>query len=283
MICHFEFESCLDVYNFGLRRNGVYKIKENDQKVEKQCKLEFESCLDVYNLGLRTDGLKYMIKENGSRLKEKTCYFNIKDCTEWKELGYNEDGIYLIALPASGVKLVKCVMSIQKGGWIVIQQRFDGSVNFSRNWDDYREGFGTLNGEFWLGNKYLYELTANESHKWFFIATTFDGSNGTSCYEDFKVKSETQDFEMTASFKNGNNSLQDSIFSTFDRQNLKNSNVCTNKHDGGGFWHNSCGNFHPNGEYKKQATVPSKTGIYWHKFKGDSISMKKTLMLIKRH
>ena len=61
-----------------------------------------------------------------------------------------------------------------------MQRRFDGSVNFSRTWDEYRDGFGTLDGEFWLGNKYLHELTGNIQHRWFFKATTFDGDVGTS-------------------------------------------------------------------------------------------------------
>ena len=44
--------------------------------------------------------------------------------------------------------------------WIVMMQRFDGSLDFNRNWIEYRNGFGdTDEGEFWLGNEKVYRLT----------------------------------------------------------------------------------------------------------------------------
>ncbi|CAC5425667.1 unnamed protein product [Mytilus coruscus] len=44
----------------------------------------------------------------------------------------------------------------------VIQRRIDGTTNFDRTWIDYREGFGDLQKESWLGNKYLNILTTND-------------------------------------------------------------------------------------------------------------------------
>ena len=40
-----------------------------------------------------------------------------------------------------------------------MQMRVDGSVDFYRNWSEYRNGFGQLRGEFWLGNERIYQIT----------------------------------------------------------------------------------------------------------------------------
>ena len=45
------------------------------------------------------------------------------------------------------------------GGWTVIQRRQDGTVNFTRTWDEYKEGFGVLHGEFWMGNENIHKIT----------------------------------------------------------------------------------------------------------------------------
>ena len=40
----------------------------------------------------------------------------------------------------------------------VFQRRFSGDVNFSRNWDEYKQGFGYLDGDFWLGELMLFVI-----------------------------------------------------------------------------------------------------------------------------
>jgi len=44
--------------------------------------------------------------------------------------------------------------------WIVLMSSFDGSLNFSRSWAEYKNGFGDIGrGEFWLGNEKIHRLT----------------------------------------------------------------------------------------------------------------------------
>ena len=53
-------------------------------------------------------------------------------------------------------------MTTDGGGWTVFQRRQDGSVDFYRNWNDYKNGFGNMCGKFWLGLDKINRLTKNE-------------------------------------------------------------------------------------------------------------------------
>ena len=49
-------------------------------------------------------------------------------------------------------------------GWILIQQSLStGHATFNRSWDDYRNGFGQYNDNYWLGNEKVYQLTTSSS------------------------------------------------------------------------------------------------------------------------
>ena len=42
----------------------------------------------------------------------------------------------------------------------MIQTRVDGAESFRRDWNDYKNGFGKFQSEFWLGNEYIHQITS---------------------------------------------------------------------------------------------------------------------------
>jgi len=67
--------------------------------------------------------------------------------------------------------------------WTVIRRRQDGSVDFyNRTWEDYSRGFGSLTGEFWLGNDNIHLLTNQGRYK---LHIAFDMLDWTSVYSEY--------------------------------------------------------------------------------------------------
>ena len=90
-----------------------------------------------------------------------------RDCKGHHNLGgARTSGVYRINCNLDGlVFLAFCDQTTDGGGWTVFQRRMDGSVNFQRNWTEYKKGFGRLHREHWLGNEKIYLLTAQAFFK----------------------------------------------------------------------------------------------------------------------
>lgn len=50
-------------------------------------------------------------------------------------------------------------METSGGGWTTIQRRKSGLVSFFRDWRQYKQGFGSIRGDFWLGNEHIHRLS----------------------------------------------------------------------------------------------------------------------------
>ncbi|XP_052813147.1 semaphorin-5A-like [Mya arenaria] len=89
------------------------------------------------------------IETNPCNLQQSVKY----DCSDVLKLGLSHgSGVYRIT-PWNTHKEVDvyCDMDTDGGGWTVFQRRFDGSIEFNRSFVEYEQGFGSLDGEFWMG------------------------------------------------------------------------------------------------------------------------------------
>ena len=78
--------------------------------------------------------------------------------------GHTNSGTYTLhPINASSPLDVYCDMETDGGGWTVLLKRQDGSVDFYLNWTDYKNGFGNLEGEHWLGLDNIHLLTHQSS------------------------------------------------------------------------------------------------------------------------
>ena len=94
-------------------------------------------------------------------------------------------------------------MTTDGGGWTVFQRRLDGSVDFYRAWKSYKNGFGDLNSEFWLGNDNLHRLTASADVMLRVDLEDFDGNITYAEYTTFQVADEADKYRITFGGYNG--------------------------------------------------------------------------------
>ena len=90
-----------------------------------------------------------------------------------------------------------CDTSSVGRGWLVVQRRQDGSVDFNRTWMEYEDGFGKLTGEFWYGLRALHCLTGQGGWEMRMDIKLADGTNIFLQYKQFKVASAIDKYKLT--------------------------------------------------------------------------------------
>ncbi|XP_034473257.1 angiopoietin-related protein 1-like [Drosophila innubila] len=193
--------------------------------------------------------------------------------------------IYEIKVPGMEAFSVSCDSSLAGSGWTVIQRRMDGSVNFNRNWTDYRQGFGDLQGEFFIGLEKLYLLTRSQPHELYISLTDFASERRYARYSDFVIGSEEEAYNLKilGSYSgNAGDSLKHHInskFSTSDRDQDIHSGNCA-KTFKSGWWYNKCYHCNLNGPYVNEDTNKINAIIEWRDWKTDR-PLKFTQVMIK--
>uniref|UniRef100_A0A182IPY7 Fibrinogen C-terminal domain-containing protein n=1 Tax=Anopheles atroparvus TaxID=41427 RepID=A0A182IPY7_ANOAO len=152
---------------------GKDKLEEMEERILAkgdilQNKLE---ALDAKMVSMEANLFKIL---NGTA----SAILNIRSCHKEPT---KQSGAYFMKLgPNKDPFEVYCEQSAFGGGWIVFQHRSDGKVNFYRNWADYREGFGNLNGEFWLGLEYVYQITSSRPYELMVEMRDYSGNYGNA-------------------------------------------------------------------------------------------------------
>ncbi|XP_017115837.1 fibrinogen-like protein 1 [Drosophila elegans] len=157
-------------------------------------------------------------------------------------------------------------------GWMIIQRRLDGSVNFDRNWDSYKNGFGDVKGEFFIGLEKLHLMTEVQPYELYVSLLDINGTSRYAKYDQFEVGSETESYELkTLGTYSGTagDSLdyhENAKFSTYVRDNDSSDANCAKLYNGG-WWFNACALSSLNGKYFKDGQSQKENGIVWGTWK----------------
>lgn len=207
----------------------------DDRNNVRQCYTDDVDCLDVYNKGFTTSNV-YTIKP-----------------TDW---------------PGSAFK-VYCNMT-DGGGWTVFQRRVDGTVDFYRDWDSYKVGFGSPGHEHWLGNDKLHYLSTQKRYTIRIDLVNLDNSPYYAKYDYFQINDESDNYRLSQLGSHSGNADSYSLarhrnypFSTYDRDN-DGSGCPVSYH--GAWWYCTCHDSNLNGRY--DANSCSLDDIVWDRLPG---------------
>ena len=183
------------------------------------------------------------------------------------------------------------------GGWTVIQRRETNATDFHREWQEYKTGFGKMDGNFWLGLEKIHRITQIENHELLVTMVDHLDVTFTAKYDLFKVDSAATDYQLdlgnyVAAESNAGDSFSihdNQKFTTLDNDNdLNPSENCAVKHYGA-WWYKSCYESNLNGRYYNgdygnfDGNDPTAVadGIVWYVTTGWWHSLKTVTMAIR--
>ncbi|XP_044848634.1 ficolin-2-like [Mauremys mutica] len=219
-------------------------------------------------------------------LEDIRCKKGAKNCKELLARGNIMSGWYTIYPHDCNAMTVLCDMETDGGGWIVFQRRVDGSVDFYRDWNSYKRGFGSQLSEFWLGNDNIHLLSSLGPQELRIDLRDFDNNYEFASFSSFRVAGETSNYTLfIGPFVNGTagDSLTNHngmMFSTHDQDNDIAEFNCAVAYKGA-WWYRGCHSANLNGLYLKGAHESYADGVNWQTGKGYSYSYKRAEMKMR--
>lgn len=231
-----------------------------DEKKAKEIELRnreqrYAFVIDNYSkiIKARNDQIAQMKLDIGEKRKAYTelkakaekCFLQTSSCIPFG----NTSGIHQIRLPQLGSFDVLCNSEVAGPGWIVIQQRINGKEDFQRNWANYSAGFGSFNGDFFLGLEKIHRLTSAHRHELYIYVEDNDYYDFAR-YDRFEVAGEDTSYRLLSLgvwtprrksvFAKDNMRIHENMkFYTIDRDNGMQCSALWS----GGWWFQRCGHW----------------------------------------
>ncbi|XP_017012950.2 ryncolin-2 [Drosophila takahashii] len=183
-----------------------------------------------------------------------------------------------------------CDQKVRGGGWMVIAYRYDGSEDFNKDWQNYKSGFGALNGEFFIGLDKLHRLTNSEHHELLIVMRNKNREERFALYDHFSIGSESEKYLLyvLGAYKgDAGDSLRyhaGKKFTTFDQDNDDNGQNCARTHAGAWWYGRECfeSNLFGTFQSKYGQEIGYFKGILWKTFlPGPTGSLSYVRMLIR--
>ncbi|GFR71992.1 fibrinogen-related protein 3.2 [Elysia marginata] len=166
---------------------------------------------------------------------------------------------YSIVLPTkeSGLAVPHlCDTVTDGGGWIIIHRRRTGNVDFYRDWNTYKQGFGSIEEDFWIGNENIHKLTSQGVYE-LRIEIKYKGRSSYASYDRFVLGNEQSKYTIKVGRYSG--TAGDSLevhngepFSTYDRDHDLYDRNCAVVFSGA-WWYKACHHSNLNGKWQATA------------------------------
>ena len=168
-------------------------------------------------------------------------------------------------------------MDTDGGGWTVIlrqRKNINVHVDFNRTWDEYEDGFGNLNTEFWIGLRSIHCLTTRDDVDLLIDLRQAGGSRMTWTYHKFKVDGFSEKYRLHIGEAEGPQDGFDAmgtyngmLFTTVDQDNDDHYHFnCAYIIGGGGWWYRDCDTVRLTGSHQRKFLVwydGASEGIYY--------------------
>ncbi|XP_059154492.1 fibroleukin-like isoform X2 [Physella acuta] len=245
--------------------NSILEQRQNVriQQLEESNKLLSETLKDLNaNMAKTNTSIQNLIKKSA----QISVLFNRLNGFENLKCANMNDRVLADMIEAGvAVRRPLCDNKTDGGGWIIIQRRIKGDVNFTRTWNYYKNGFGSTSGDFWIGNDVISKLT-DLGYNELRFDMKYKGKDYYAVYKGFKVENEAAKYKMSlTSFSGGN--VEDKFsyhngmkFTTIDTDNdvWSDGNCAVDWR--GGWWYGACYDVNVNGEW---ASRVADKGIHW--------------------